>query len=81
MEHDLVRAAQRGDQAAFMDLIRPRSDRLFAIAIQILRDINRSEENAREPPVRGSRASSASRSVRRDREGARSFNANGAPSA
>jgi RNA polymerase sigma-70 factor, ECF subfamily len=44
MEHDLIRAAQRGDQAAFIDLIRPRSDRLFAIALQILRDIDRAED-------------------------------------
>jgi len=44
MDHDLVRAAQRGDQAAFIDLIRPRSDRLFAIALQILRDIDRAED-------------------------------------
>ena len=44
MEHDLIRAAQHGDQAAFIDLIRPRSDRLFAIALQILRDIDRAED-------------------------------------
>jgi RNA polymerase sigma-70 factor (ECF subfamily) len=44
MDHDLVAAAQRGDQAAFMDLIRPRSNRLFSIALQILRDIDRAED-------------------------------------
>ena len=37
MDRDLVAAARRGDQAAFMDLVRPRSDRLFSIALQILR--------------------------------------------
>ena len=44
MDRDLVAAAQRGDQAAFMDLVRPRSNRLFAIALQILRDIDRAED-------------------------------------
>ena len=44
MDHDLVAAARRGDQAAFMDLVRPRSNRLFAIALQILRDIDRAED-------------------------------------
>jgi RNA polymerase sigma-70 factor (ECF subfamily) len=44
MEHELVAAARRGDQAAFMDLVRPRSNRLFAIALQILRDIDRAED-------------------------------------
>ena len=44
MDHDLVAAARRGDQAAFMDLVRPRSNRLFGIALQILRDIDRAED-------------------------------------
>jgi len=44
MDHDLVAAAIGGDQAAFMDLVRPRSNRLFAIALQILRDIDRAED-------------------------------------
>jgi RNA polymerase sigma-70 factor (ECF subfamily) len=44
MDRDLVAAARRGDQAAFMDLVRSRSDRLFGIAIQILRDIDRAED-------------------------------------
>jgi RNA polymerase sigma-70 factor (ECF subfamily) len=44
MDHELVAAARRGDQAAFMDLVRPRSNRLFAIALQILRDIDRAED-------------------------------------
>ena len=44
MDHELVAAAIGGDQAAFMDLVRPRSNRLFAIALQILRDIDRAED-------------------------------------
>jgi RNA polymerase sigma-70 factor (ECF subfamily) len=44
MDRDLVAAARRGDQAAFMDLVRPRSNRLFAIALQILRDMDRAED-------------------------------------
>ena len=41
---DLVEAARNGDRAAFVDLIRARSDRLFAIAQRILRDIDRAED-------------------------------------
>jgi RNA polymerase sigma-70 factor, ECF subfamily len=44
MDHDLVEAAQRGDQEAFMDLVRSRGDRLFAIAHRILRDVDRAED-------------------------------------
>src|SRR4029450_9346829 len=44
MDRDLVAAARRGDQAAFMDLVRPRSQWLFGIALQILRDIDRAED-------------------------------------
>ena len=44
MDRELVAAARGGDQAAFMDLVRPRSNRLFAIALQILRDIDRAED-------------------------------------
>ena len=44
MDRDLVEAARHGDQAAFVDLIRPRSDRLFAIAQRILRDVDRAED-------------------------------------
>src|SRR6187551_1101557 len=44
MDRDLVTAARRGDQAAFMDLVRPRSNRLFAVAQRILRDIDRAED-------------------------------------
>jgi RNA polymerase sigma-70 factor, ECF subfamily len=44
MDRELVAAARRGDQAAFMDLVRPRSNRLFAVALQILRDVDRAED-------------------------------------
>ena len=44
MDRDLIEAAQNGDRAAFVDLIRVRSDRLFAIAQRILRDIDRAED-------------------------------------
>lgn len=44
VEHDLVRAAQRGDKAAFVDLLRPRIDRLFALSQRILRDTERAED-------------------------------------
>ncbi len=47
MEHvdrDLVESAQRGDQSAFVDLVRSRVDRLFAIAHRILRDVDRAED-------------------------------------
>ena len=37
-------AAQRGDQVAFIDLLRGRVDRLFAIARRILRDVDRAED-------------------------------------
>ena len=44
MERELLAAAQRGDEAAFVDLIRVRSNRLFAIAQRILRDVDRAED-------------------------------------
>jgi RNA polymerase sigma-70 factor, ECF subfamily len=44
MDRDLVEAAQRGDQAAFVDLVRSRGDRLFAIAHRILRDAEQAED-------------------------------------
>jgi RNA polymerase sigma-70 factor (ECF subfamily) len=44
MDRDLVEAAQRGDQAAFVDLVRLRGDRLFAIAHRILREVDRAED-------------------------------------
>ena len=36
MDRDLVVAAQRGDQSAFVDLIRPRARRLLTMARQIV---------------------------------------------
>jgi len=44
VDRDLVDAAQRGDQTAYVDLIRIRSDALFAVAQRILRDIDRAED-------------------------------------
>ena len=44
MDRELLAAAQHGDEAAFVDLIRVRSNRLFAIAQRILRDIDRAED-------------------------------------
>src|SRR4026209_432319 len=44
MDHGLVAAAIDGDQAAFMDLVRPRANKLFAIALQILSDVDRAED-------------------------------------
>ena len=43
-DRDLVEAAQRGDQAAFVDLVRSTGDRLFALAYRILRDVDRTED-------------------------------------
>ena len=43
-DRDLVEAAQRGDQAAFVDLVRSCGDRLFALAYRILRDVDRTED-------------------------------------
>jgi RNA polymerase sigma-70 factor, ECF subfamily len=44
VDRDLVEAAQRGDQAAFMDLVRSHGDRLFTIAQRVLRDVDRAED-------------------------------------
>ena len=44
MDRDLVEAAQRGDREAYVDLVRPRADRLFAVAQRILRDVDRAED-------------------------------------
>ncbi len=38
MSADLIRGAQRGDRAAFEQLIRPEYDRLYATACRLLRD-------------------------------------------
>jgi RNA polymerase sigma-70 factor (ECF subfamily) len=44
VDRELLEAAQRGDEAAFVALIRVRSDQLFAIAQRILRDVDRAED-------------------------------------
>ena len=44
MDRDLVEAARNGDREAYVDLIRVRTDRLFAMAQRILRDIDRAED-------------------------------------
>jgi len=44
MDRDLVEAARRGDQAAFVDLMRSRIDPLFALSHRILRDVDRAED-------------------------------------
>ncbi len=44
MDRDLVEAAQNGDRTAYVDLIRVRTDRLFAISQRILRDVDRAED-------------------------------------
>ena len=44
VEQDLVLAAQRGDSAAFVELLRPRIDRLFALSHRILRDVDGAED-------------------------------------
>ena len=44
MDRELLAAAQQGDEAAFVDLIRLRSNRLFATAQRILRDVDRAED-------------------------------------
>jgi RNA polymerase sigma-70 factor, ECF subfamily len=44
VDHELLALAQRGDEAAFVALVRARSGRLFAIAQRILRDVDRAED-------------------------------------
>ena len=44
VDRDLIEAAQRGDQSAFVDLVRSRGDRLFGIAQHMLRDFDRAED-------------------------------------
>ena len=51
MDRDLVEAARRGDREAYADLIRPRGDRLFALAQRILRDVDRTEDALQEALV------------------------------
>ena len=51
MSRDLVEAAQRGDQAAFVDLVRLFGGRFLAIAHRILRDVDRAEDALQEALV------------------------------
>jgi len=51
VDRDLVEAAQRGDKAAFVDLVRFRGGRFFAIAHRILRDVDRAEDALQEALV------------------------------
>jgi RNA polymerase sigma-70 factor (ECF subfamily) len=44
VERDLVQAARAGDREAYVDLVRARSDHLFAVAQRILRDVDRAED-------------------------------------
>ena len=44
MDRDLIEAAQGGNRAAFVDLVRVRTDRLFSVAQRILRDMDRAED-------------------------------------
>jgi RNA polymerase sigma-70 factor (ECF subfamily) len=44
VDRAIVEAAQRGDREAYVDLIRTRSDDLFALSHRILRDIDRAED-------------------------------------
>jgi len=44
VDRELVIAAQRGDQVAFMDLVRARLDRLYGISRRMLRDVDRAED-------------------------------------
>jgi RNA polymerase sigma-70 factor, ECF subfamily len=44
VERDLISAAQRGSQEAFVDLVRLRGDHLFAIAHRIMRDVDRAQD-------------------------------------
>jgi RNA polymerase sigma-70 factor (ECF subfamily) len=44
MDRDLVEAARQGDREAYVDLIRSRTDGLFAVAQRMLRDVDRAED-------------------------------------
>jgi RNA polymerase sigma-70 factor (ECF subfamily) len=44
VERDLVEAAQRGDREAYVDLIRTRADRLYALAYRIVRDVDGTQD-------------------------------------
>jgi RNA polymerase sigma-70 factor (ECF subfamily) len=43
-ERDLVEAARQGERDAYVVLIRPRVDRLYAIALRVLRDADRADD-------------------------------------
>jgi RNA polymerase sigma-70 factor, ECF subfamily len=51
MDSDLVVAAQSGDQTAFVDLIRPRSPRLLAMAQRIVQDPELAEDTLQDALV------------------------------
>ena len=51
MDRDLVESAQRGDQAAFIDLIRPRSPHLLAVAQRIVGDPELAEDTLQDALV------------------------------
>lgn len=44
MDRELIEAARRGGKSAFVDLVRARGNRLFALAYRILRDVDRAED-------------------------------------
>jgi RNA polymerase sigma-70 factor, ECF subfamily len=44
VERDLIEAAKRGSQEAFVDLVKLRGDHLFTIAHRILRDVDRAQD-------------------------------------
>ena len=44
MDRDLIEAARNGDREAYVALIRVRTDRLFALAHRVLRDVDRAED-------------------------------------
>jgi len=51
VDRDLVEAARRGDREAYADLIRPRANRLYALAQRILRDVDHTEDAVQEALV------------------------------
>lgn len=44
VDRELVESARKGDQSAFVDLVRARGDSWFAIAHRILREVDRAED-------------------------------------
>jgi RNA polymerase sigma-70 factor (ECF subfamily) len=51
VDRDLVEAARGGDREAYVDLIRPRTNHLYAVAQRILRDVDRAEDALQEALV------------------------------